>query len=204
MTAVAWLLAGLALATATVRRRSLAILLVAAQSLVLGAVALSEGWGDSVGLAVAGIVLAVKALALPLLLVDTVRRTREEAPPPSDRTALGRLAAAAALAGVAVALTPPLGLTPAVVGDATVALVALGAGIAALRGGAVFQALGFMVAENGVYLAALSVPGGLSLLVELGIAVDLALVVAVAAAFSSKLHEHHGTADTTGLRVLRD
>lgn len=205
MTAIAaWSLVGLGLATATVRRRSLAIPLVAAQSLVLGAVALSEGWGDSRGLAVAGVVLALKGLALPLLLADTVRRTREAALPPSDGTALGRLAAAATLAGAAAALTPSLGLTPAVAGHAAVALVALGAGIAVLRGGAVFQALGFMVAENGVYLAALTAAGGLSLLVELGVAIDLALVVAVAAAFSSKLHGHHGTADTTGLRVLRD
>ena len=49
-----------------------------------------------------------------------------------------------------------------------------------------------------------SVPGGLSYVVELGALFDLALVVAVAAAFTRRIYEELGTGDTELLRGLRD
>jgi hydrogenase-4 membrane subunit HyfE len=60
------------------------------------------------------------------------------------------------------------------------------------------------VAENGLYLAALSVPGGLPVFIELGLVFDLVVVVSVAGAFSAKIHEELGTGDTSLLGSLRD
>ncbi|MFI5038162.1 MAG: hypothetical protein ACHP93_06750, partial [Solirubrobacterales bacterium] len=59
---------GLGLAVILVRRRSVAILLLAAQSLVLGIGALSLGGGRSGDSLVASVVLLSKAIVLPLLL----------------------------------------------------------------------------------------------------------------------------------------
>ena len=73
-----------------------------------------------------------------------------------------------------------------------------------LRRAAIFQALGFLVAENGLYVAALAVHGGLPAVIELGLVFDLVVVVVVAAAFSAKIHEHLGTGDTGLLGELRD
>ena len=87
---------------------------------------------------------------------------------------------------------------------AAVALVALGIAIAVVRRAAIFQALGFLVAENGLYLAALVAPGGLPAVIELGLVFDLVVVVVVAAAFSAKIHEQLGTGDTCLLGELRD
>jgi hydrogenase-4 component E len=68
----------------------------------------------------------------------------------------------------------------------------------------VFQVVGFLVAENGVYLAGLAVAGGVPGAIELALLFDLVAVLAVAAAFGAKIHEEFGTSDTNLLRGLRD
>jgi len=204
VTAIAWILVTLGVAAAAARRRTQAVALVAIQAAVLGGAALVHGWGDSTALAVAGAVLVVRAVLLPVVLGAAISRTREPVPAVGEGTALGRTAVALAVAGGAAALAPALGVEPPAAGSAAVALVFLGAATAVLRGGAVHQALGFVVAESGVYLAALGAHGGVPPVVELGIAVDLTLVVAVAAVFGARLHAHHGSADTRLLRGLRD
>ena len=65
-------------------------------------------------------------------------------------------------------------------------------------------ALGFLVAENGVYAAALGTPDGLPALIEVGLIFDLVVVISVAALFSARIHEQLGTADTGLLKEIRD
>lgn len=113
-----------------VRRRPAAVALVAVQSLILAALALSDGIGHSTALAVAG---AALALALVVLL-------------------------------------PPLGLPERAAQDAAAALLAIGVATARVRRAAIFQALGFLVAENGVYAAALGTPDGLPALIVVELA----------------------------------
>ena len=96
------------------------------------------------------------------------------------------------------------GCSTAGVEHAAVGLVALGIATAVVRRPAIFQALGFLVAENGLYLAALVAPGGLPAFIELGLVFDLVVVVSVAGAFSAKIHEELGTGDTSLLGGLRD
>ena len=47
-------------------------------------------------------------------------------------------------------------------------------------------------------------PGGLPGIVEIGVLFDLVIVVAVAAAFTTRIHDEFGTGDTTMLESLRD
>lgn len=202
--AVIWMLVISALAVVVVRRRSAAIPLVAAQSLILGAQGLGDAAGESTALLVAGIVLLAKAVVVPVLLLAVVRRTREAGPITSERHPLARLTLALAAALALVALVPPFGLTSAAAEHAAVGLVALGIATAVLRPTAIFQALGFLLAENGLYLAALAAPGGLPAFIELGLAFDLVVIMTVAAAFSAKIHEELGSGDTSLLGSLRD
>ena len=58
--------------------------------------------------------------------------------------------------------------------------------------------------ENGLALAALELPGGSSLAIELGVALDLTLVALVAAVFHERIFAEFGTGDTAVLRSLRD
>ncbi|MGV1050362.1 MAG: hypothetical protein ACOYD4_17765 [Solirubrobacterales bacterium] len=185
-----------------VRRRSLATLLVSVQALVLGLGALLVA--DGGGLAVAGAILLVRALALPALLTIARRRTPEPSLVTPATTVVVRLLVASAVALVAVASIPPLGLGDRAAEQGAVALVCLGIAIVAMRKPALLQVLGLIVAENGAYLLAISVSGGLPAVIELGTLFDLTLVVTVAAAFSEKIHEQVGSGDTDLLRRLRD
>ena len=194
----------LGLGVIVVRRRSVAIGLVAAQSLALSLGALGLAGGRSSAFLVASFVLLAKAVVLPALLFALVRRTRESRPVAAAAGPLLRLAGAGAVALSAAVLLPPLGLGNAHVERVAVALVLVGIAIVVARRPAFFQLLGLIVAENGLSLLAVSVPGGLSYVIELGALFDLALVVVVAAAFAQRIHAEFGTGDTELLRGLRD
>ncbi len=194
----------LGLAVVVVRRRSVAILLLATQSLALGIGALRLAGGRPDGYLVASIVLLSKAIVIPSLLYAVTRRTPEPHLVLAAHGPLVRLTGAGAVALLAGLLVPPLGLGNPQAVHAAVALVLVGIAIVVARRPVLFQLVGLIVAENGLTLLAISVPGGLSYVVELGALFDLALVVTVAAAFARKIHTELGTGDTTLLRGLHD
>lgn len=187
-----------------VRRRSVAIALIAAQSLALGIGSIELASGRSNDFLVASLVLLMKAAVLPALLLVVIRRTREPRLVAPAAPILVRLAGAGAVALAASALVPPLGLEDAQIEQTAVALVLVGIAIVVARRPAFLQMLGLIVAENGLSLLAVSVPGGLSYVVELGALFDLVLVVTVAAAFTQRIHLELGTGDTELLRGLHD
>jgi hydrogenase-4 component E len=194
----------LGLGVIVVRRRSLAIALVAGQSLALGVGALELAGDRSSDFLVASLVLMTKAVAVPALLLAVVRRTREARLVAPAAGPLMRLAGAGTVALASVALVPPLGLGNAQAEHSAVALVLVGIAIVVARRPALFQLLGLIVAENGLSLLAISVPGGLPYVIELGALFDLGLVVVVAAVFARRIHDELGTGDTELLRGLRD
>jgi hydrogenase-4 component E len=193
----------LGLAVIVVRRRSVAIALLAAQSLALSVGAFTLAAGRSGEFLVASVVLATKALVLPAMLIALMRRTREPRLVAAARGPLVRLAGAGAIALIAAAVVPRLGLASAHTEHASVALVLVGIAIVVARRPALLQLIGLIVAENGLSLLAVSVPGGLSYVIELGALLDLVLVVTVAAAFVQRIHLELGTGDTELLRGLR-
>ena len=202
--ALTWALVISALGIVVVRRRSVALALIALQSVWLGAHAIGVASGHSTGLLVAGGVLVAKAVLLPVGLAFVVLRTREPQWIATERHPLVRLTLALAVALPIAVLVPRFGLLQPGVERAAVGLVALGITTAMVRRPAIFQVIGFLVAENGLYLGALSASGGLPVFVELGLVFDLVLIVSVAAVFSAKIHEELGTGDTTLLGGLRD
>lgn len=197
-------LVALAFGVMLVRRRSLATLLVAAQALLLGVAALSLAGDRPTEFLVAAVILLVRAVALPALLAFTRRRTPEPYLVVPATTITVRLLVAAIVALVAVASIPPLGLGDRAAEHGAVALLSLGIAIVVMRRPAILQVLGILVAENGIYLLAISVPSGLPLIIELGVLFDLVLVMTVAAAFTQKIHGEVGSGDTDLLRGLRD
>jgi hydrogenase-4 component E len=200
---VIWVLVASSLAVVMARRRSTAIGLVALQSLILGTYALTRGPYGSALVIVAAVLLA-KALLLPWLLLVTVRRAPKQRLLRGESPALVRLMVALLVGFAIEQLIPRLGLTEAVIEHAAVGMLGLGMAVALLRRAVIFQALGFLIAENGIYLAGLSLRGGLPALIELGLAFDLVVIVSVAAAFAAKIHEQLGSGDTSLLEQLRD
>lgn len=185
------------------RRRSLALWLLTAQSLLLGVAALTLADPGS-GMVVAGAILVVRAIAMPALLALTRRRTPEPVPVTPATTVVVRLLIAAVVSLAAVASVPPLGLADAAAEHGAIVLLCLGIAIVIMRRPALVQLLGILVAENGVYLLATSVQGGIPFAIELGVVFDLALVITVAAAFAAKIHAEVGSGDTDLLKALRD
>jgi hydrogenase-4 component E len=197
-------LVALALGVMVVRRRSLATVLVAAQSLLLGIGAIGLAGGHGGEFAIAGAVLFVRAVALPALFGFTLRRTPEPRLVAAASPAAVRLLIGAVIALAAAALAPPLGLGDRAAEQGAIALVVLGIAIVVTRRPTLFQALGLLVAENGVYLLALSVDGGLPAVIELGVLFDLLVVLTVVASFSYRIHRELGSGDTELLKGLRD
>jgi hydrogenase-4 component E len=193
----------LALAVTVVRRRSIAIALLAAQSLALGIIAVNLAGGRSGDFVVASVLLG-KAIVLPALLYLLIRRTPEARPVTAAASPIVRVACGGAVALSASALVPPLGLGNTHTEHTAVALALVGITIVILRRPVLFQLLGLVVAENGLSLLAVSVPGGLSYVIEFGALFDLAMIVTVAAAFARQIHSDLGTGDTELLRGLRD
>lgn len=202
--ALQWGLVSLGILVVIVRRRYVAIALVTIQAAMLGIGALTLVSDHSTEFLTAGIILLLRSLLLGVLLVFSVRRTREPRPLRAPATPLLRLAGVVVLGLVVVALVPPLGLVSRLAEQASVALLAMGTAIIVIRRATVFHLLGLLVAENGLGLAALSVPGGFPLPIELGAAIDLVVLVTVAIAFHERIFGEFGTGDATLLRGLRD
>jgi hydrogenase-4 component E len=200
--ALAWALAALGLGLVVVRRRTVAVGLVTLQALVLVAYAAHQAKrGDDI---VAAGALGVRALALAALFLFLVARTRELRPVRAPITPLVRGGLAVVFALALTWLVPTLELGSRDAERAVLALVAFGIATVATRRATLFQIIGIVLVENALALSALELPGGASLAIELGVALDLILVALVAGVFHERIFLEFGTGDSEALRALRD
>ena len=202
MNAVAWAIAALGIGVVVVRRRSIAVGIVTAQALLLAGAALGDG--GSLDAARRSDRARDPRRVLAALFLFLVRRTRETRPVRAGVAPLARAAAAVALALTLIWLIPTIGLDSQAAERATLTLVAFGLVTAATRRATLFQVLGIVLVENGLALAALSLPGSSSLAIEVGVAVDLLLIALVAGVFHERIFAEFGAGDSAALRSLRD
>jgi hydrogenase-4 component E len=199
---LAWALVAFGLAVIVVRRRSVAVGLVTAQALLLAGVATTEV--ESADDAAAALALGVRGVALAVLFLAIVSRTRETRPVRAGVTPLARAGLAIMLALAFIWLVPPIGLDTEQSERAMLALIAFGAAIVATRRATIHQLLGIVMVENGLVLGAIELPGGASLAIELGVALDLTLIALVAVVFHERIFAEFGSGDTAALESLRD
>ena len=200
--ALTWLLVGLGLGVVVFRRRSVAVGIVTMQALVLAVGAfVNASSGDEV---VAAVVLAARATGLAALLLLVVSRTREPRPVRAGVTPLMRAGLAVTLALALIWLVPVIGFDSRQAERAALTLVAFGLVTVATRRATLLQVVGIVLVENAVALAALQLHGASSLVIEIGVAVDLTLVALVAAIFHERIFAEFGAGDTAALRALRD
>jgi hydrogenase-4 component E len=198
----AWLVVGLGLGVIVVRRRSVATGLVTVQALVLAGLALHRA-GTSSDVVVA-LALAARALGLGALFLFAVARSREQQPVRAHLAPALRAGIAVVVILVLTGLVPAFGLTSPAAGRAVLALVGTGLACVATRRATLFQVLGIVLVENGLALAALMSPHASSLVIELGVTLDLTLIAVVAAMFHLRIFSELGTGDSGALRGLRD
>lgn len=216
-TALAQLVAlttGLLLLTAVLQvwRRSTAAStrLLALQGMALGGLVATIGIaeGSHELAAVAVLVTAVKAVALPWALNRTITRGGGEREDTAAVNPTSGLLAAAALSVLAYLVSQPivaLDTGPAAYAvPAGVALVLIGFLVLLTRRRAVSQLIGFLVIDNGIATVAFLTAGGVPLVVELGVSLDVVLVVLILRILTARIALAHGHADLHELRELRD
>ncbi len=201
--ALVWAAVGLGVGVLMARRRSAVTAFVTLQTLLLVVLALTSDHPLADRLGAAG-ALAFRAVVLGAALLWLLVRAREPRPVRAPVTPLVRAAAAVGLALVLAAIAPPLGLASVDVERGALGLVAFGIVCVATRRLTVAQIAGLLLVENGVALAALGVPHGTSLVIELGVALDVVMISLVAVAYHARIVEEFGSGDAGELRSLRD
>ena len=183
----------------------------AALALLVGAIGLAEGHAELV--LVAFVVLALKGVVLPWVLARTIARSGTHREDSSAVNPVSGLLAAAGLATLAYAVSRPLVALDA--GPAAHAvpagltLVLVGFLVLLTRHRAVSQVIAFLVIDNGIATVAFLTAGGVPLVVELGVLLDVVLVVLILRIISARLElahgeRAHGELDLHDLRELHD
>jgi len=193
-------------------RRDLAAIvrLLTIQGVLLAALAALLGVreGSSELYAVALGVLLLKAIVLPMVLRRVLRDSGEarETEPLVNVTA--SMFAATLLTLLAYAVSRPLvALAPSPATEAVpigLAAVFLGFFVLVTRRRALSQVVGFLLMDNGISATAFLATGGVPLIVELGVSLDLLLIVLVLQILAARLRVTFGHADLDELRELRD
>ncbi|MBI4496902.1 MAG: hypothetical protein HY689_03255 [Chloroflexi bacterium] len=207
--ALAVVLLGITLGSVLAHRLDHAIFLLAAQGIILtgAATVAALAGGGSHGAAAVALTLAVKVLGIPGVLLFALREVH--APREMEVTLPYRLALPVAVGLVLVAyrVVGPLGPLDAFgthnALPVSIAMLLVGLFTMLIRKKALSQVGGLVTMENGIYFAALTATHGLPLPVELGIALDLLVGVAVMALVSRQIHRAFATTDTDRLRSLR-
>jgi hydrogenase-4 component E len=194
---------GLALGVVVVRRRSVALTLVTAQSLMLAGVALWRTGGHLELMPGAGGLL-LRTVAIATILGIGIARTRETRPVRAGIEPMVRAVIALTVLLAIPPLVPALGFGDQYAQRGAVALGVLGIIIALTRRATILQILGIVVAENGATLAALSASNAVPDVIELGVILDLLLIAVVATAFHTRIFGQFGSGDTAHLRELHD
>ncbi len=206
-------------------RRSLpaSVRLLVLQGLALAGLVATLGAreGHAEVLVMAAVLAGVKGVALPWALLRTARTTGETGEEPGDNHPVLGALAAAGLTMLAYAVSQPVvaavrGLragagepTPwdeaaALAVPVGMALVLIGLAILLLRRTALSQLVGFLVLDNGISTIAVLTSGGLPLTVELGVLLDVLLVILILRVLAVRMRTETGATALDGLRELRD
>ncbi|WP_179397868.1 hypothetical protein [Demequina lutea] len=199
-------------AVLTLWRRDLAaiIRLLAIQGVFIAGLALLLGVTERSGeLCLAALAVAVlKAGVLPAILRRVLADSGEvrETAPLVNVTA--SLLAAAVLTLLAYVLSGPLvALAPSAATRALpvgIAVVLLGFFMLVTRRRALSQVIGFLLLDNGITTTAFLATSGVPLVVELGVSLDVLLVVIVLQIVAARMRMAFGSTDLDGLSELRD
>lgn len=192
------------------RRLGAIVAVLAVQGASLGGVAILVGLHDhELAPVLTGFgALLIKAVVIPVLVWRVVAHNGDDRETDPVVNVAAALVAAAALVVLAFAVTPPLvALAP----SAETAAMPIGFAIMLVAGfalvtrrKAVSQIVGFLMLENGVSLVVLLVASGVPAVVELGVALDVLLVVLVLVVLTTRMQAKFGRLDLELLRELHD
>ncbi|MHB1510569.1 MAG: hypothetical protein ACYCST_14800 [Acidimicrobiales bacterium] len=183
---------------------------ISLQGIALGTVAIVLGLHlhDPALIATAAVVIAVKGLAIPMLLRHVTgdqpleRETRPLVNVPAS------LVASAAVIFIAFARTRGIaryvGTTAGTLVPVGFAALLVGYFVLVSKRRPVFQMVGLLLVDNGISLVAFLVTAGVPFLIELGVSLDVLLAVVVLGVLAVRLRTDFGDLDLDDLRELHD
>jgi hydrogenase-4 component E len=207
--ALALLLLASGLFSTVVHRIGSFITLVTIQGVLLSgcALAIALASGELHAYLALVITIAVKVVGVPTVLMFALKRVRLRLEVESGISHKLAFVLAVGLTLLAYLVAGPITRHDAEIPPnalpAAVALLLLGLLTMAIRRSALTQVVGLVMAENGIYLAAVAVTRGLPLAVELGIAIDVLVGVLVMGFVTRHIERIFTTIDTGRLRALR-
>ncbi len=179
--------------------------LYAVQSAALSVLAIVVAYGLHVPelYALAAVSFALKAVAVPLVVLRLMRDADTEIAGSGALGVASEVILAILVAGAGFFLVGALdihsGALPAVALSLSVAVVLVAFVLMIVRRDVVSQAIGFFSLENGVSLASLVVAAGLPLILEVAFLFDLLVAVVV---FGVLMRLHHGRTHTLSTQDL--
>lgn len=205
--ALAVLLIATSIGMVGARRLRELILLLAAQSLLLGVVALTVAFstGNWHIYIAAALTFTVKVVAIPAYLFWVLRRIRIAGNLAEILPRKGSLIIALTLVLLVYWQVSYVHVPTAIVSvhalPAAVSLVLLGMLLMLIRSKALTQIVGLMCMENGLYLFAMSTTYGMPIVVELGVLFDILVAVLLMGVFAFRINN---TFDTINVNTMRD
>lgn len=189
------------------------IRLFALQSFFLGVVAFLVvlGYGETHILIAAVLTIAVKAIAIPVVLSRVIERinVRKEVDFSINITVSLLLCGGMVILADSVAhsiLDAQRSDAPAVsrVLSVSIAMMLIGLFIMMTRKKAITQIVGLLTMENGVFLSGLSITYGMPLIVEVGIFFDILVAVLILGVFIFRINKTFESISIDSLRSLRE
>lgn len=152
--------------------------------------------------------LGLKAFAIPMVLRRVLADSGEARETEPIVNVAASLLAAALLTLLAYVVSQPLvALAPSPATRALpvgVAVVLLGFFVLVTRRRALSQVVGFLLLDNGIATTAFLAASGVPLVVELGVSLDVLLVVLVLQILTARMRQTFGGTDLDELNELRD
>jgi hydrogenase-4 component E len=193
---------------AAAKRISTCILLFSAQSAIMAAEILAMGIASrSVeSYIVAGLVIAVKVIAIPYALFRIVKDVKAPQDVASSTTGTQSVFIMAGLILLSFFAVAPYAKTLRLdeyLLAAAISLLLTGAFLMVSRKKALMQVIGLLVLENGIFLAALTTTYTMPLVIEIGIFFDLLMGVFLMGLFVFRIRDSFEHLDVSKLRRLR-
>jgi hydrogenase-4 component E len=188
------------------------IRLFALQSFFLGVVALLVvlGYGETHILIAAVLTIAIKAIAIPVVLTRVIERIQVQK---EIRFSISITASLLMCGGIVILadsvaqsiLRSPHAEASAVsrVLSVSIAMMLIGLFIMMTRRKALTQIVGLLTMENGVFLSGLSITYGMPLIVEMGIFFDILVAVLILGVFVFRINKTFESISIDSLRSLR-
>ena len=188
------------------------IRLFALQSILLGMVALLVviGYGETHILIAAVLTIAVKGIAIPVVLTRVIERIHVQK---EIRFSISITASLLLCGGIVILadsvaqsiLRSPHTEASAVsrVLSVSIAMMLIGLFIMMTRRKALTQIIGLLTLENGVFLSGLSITYGMPLIVEIGIFFDILVAVLILGVFVFRINKTFESISIDSLRSLR-